>query len=119
MGDYRPLGHDGEGDISTNGMLNHDSTTGDEISVIKADGSVPHRLEPMSPLRKISFILSVLLCGLTIIVFLWVLPCDCATCPSVPLKSGTKSWERTLRGLGEIMYHSVHDTFPNVTVFTL
>ncbi|XP_021937784.1 uncharacterized protein LOC110838674 isoform X3 [Zootermopsis nevadensis] len=99
MGEYRPLGHDGEGDVSTNGMLNHESTVGDDISVIKPDGSLPHHMEPMSPLRKVSFILSILLCGLTIVVFLWVLPCDCATCPSVPLKSGTKSWERTLRGL--------------------
>lgn len=103
MGEYRLLGHDGEGQISMNGLPNHNLTAGDEIPIIKPDGSVPRHLEPMSPLRKVSFSLSIVLCGLTIVVFLWLLPCDWATCPSVALRSGTKSWERTLHGVGEVM----------------
>jgi hypothetical protein len=117
MCEYRPLGHDGEGDVSINGTLNCDLATGDDTPVIKPVGSLPLHLEPMSPLRKVSFVLSILFCGMTIVMFLWVLPCGCGTCLSAPLRSGTKSWERTLRGLGEIMYHSVSDTFPNITVF--
>jgi hypothetical protein len=105
MGEYQPLGHDGEGNISINGLPNRDSIAGDEIRIIKPDGSLPRHLEPMSPLRKVSFSLSILLCGLTIVVFLWLLPCDWATCPSVAMRSGAKSWERTLQGLGEIMCH--------------
>lgn len=99
MGEYRPLGHDGEGEVSINGLPNRESTIADDIPIIKPDGSLPENLEPMSPLRKISFVLSILLCVLTIVVFLWLLPCDWATCPSAPLRSGTKSWETTLQGL--------------------
>jgi hypothetical protein len=103
MGEYRLLDHDGEGQISVNGLPNRDLTSGDEIPIIKPGGSLPHHLEPMSPLRKVSFSLSILLCGLTIVVFLWLLPCDWATCPSMAQRPGTKSWERTLHGLGEFM----------------
>jgi hypothetical protein len=114
MGEYRPLGHDGEVEVSINGLPNRDLTTGDDIPIMKSDGSPPHHLEPMSPLRKVSFVLSILLCGLTIVVFLWLLPCDLATCPSAPLRSGTKSWERTLQGLGETVCHSVNVVCPTM-----
>lgn len=107
MGEYRPLEHDGEGEVSINGLQNHDLTNSDEIQIIKPDGPLSHHLEPMSPLRKVSFIISILLCGLTIVIFLWILPCDWATCPSTSVRFRTKSWERTLQGLGEFMYHYV------------
>jgi hypothetical protein len=107
MGEYRPLERDGEGEVSINGLQNHDLTTSDEIRIIKPDGPLPHHLEPMSPLRKVSFIISILLCGLTIVIFLWILPCDWATCPSTSVRFRTKSWERTLQGLGELMCHDV------------
>lgn len=49
----------------------------------------------MSPLRKALFILSILICFLTIIVFLWVLPCselgECSVSPTH--KSKRPSWE--------------------------
>jgi len=107
MGEYRPLGHDGDGEVSINGLQNHDLITSNEIRIIKPDGSLPHHLEPMSLLRKVSFIISILLCGLTIVIFLWILPCDWATCPSTSVRFSTKSWERTLQGLGELMCHNV------------
>jgi hypothetical protein len=101
MGGYRPLEHGGEGEVSVNGLQNHDMTASDEFRIIKPDGPLPHHLEPMSPLRQVSFIISILLCGLTIVIFLWILPCDWATCPPASVRFRTKSWERTLQGLGE------------------
>lgn len=96
MGDYRPLGHDNEHDVAINGFPARGPTTADDVPIIKSEGPLPRHLEPMSTLRKIFFVLSILLCGFTIVIFLWVLPCDWATCPSAPVKSGTKAWERTL-----------------------
>ena len=103
MGEYRQLGHDGEGEVSINGLPNRDHTTADDIPIIKPDGILPRHMEPMSPLRKVCFVLSILLCGLTIVVFLWLIPCDWATCPSAPLRMGTRSWEMTLQGLGKFL----------------
>jgi hypothetical protein len=102
MGEYRPLERDGEGEVSVNGLQNHDLTTSDKIRMVEPAGPLPRHLEPMSPLRKVSFIISILLCGLTIVIFLWILPCDWATCPSASVR-----WERTLQGLGEFMFHDV------------
>ncbi|KAJ9580251.1 hypothetical protein L9F63_004064 [Diploptera punctata] len=99
MGEYRQLGHDGEGEVSINGLTNRDHATADDIPIIKPDGVRPRNLEAMSPLRKVCFILSILICGLTIVVFLWLIPCDWATCPSAPLRLGTRSWETTLQGV--------------------
>ncbi|XP_067000927.2 uncharacterized protein [Anabrus simplex] len=99
MGDYRPLGHDTEHDVAINGFPARGPITADDVPIIKSEASVPRHLEPMSALRKIFFVLSILLCGLTIVIFLWVLPCDWATCPSAPVKSSSRSWEKTLTGI--------------------
>ncbi|KAK7868182.1 hypothetical protein R5R35_003050 [Gryllus longicercus] len=98
MGEYRPLDHDNEQDVAINGFPTR-PTAADNVPIIKAEGTVPRHLEPMSPLRKICFVLSIVLCGLTIVIFLWIIPCDWATCPSAPLKTGTKAWEITLESI--------------------
>lgn len=48
----------------------------------------------MSPCRKICFISSIVLCFVTIIVFLWVLPCNEGTCPVRISK-----WDQTYDGI--------------------
>ncbi|XP_063221387.1 protein FAM234B [Bacillus rossius redtenbacheri] len=100
MGEYRQLGHDGETDVSLNGLSNQESTMADDILIVKPEEPTLRGFQHMSPLRKLFFFGSVALCGVTVMVFLWVLPCDWATCPSAQgLRARSRSWERTLVGL--------------------
>ncbi|RZF35744.1 hypothetical protein LSTR_LSTR012042 [Laodelphax striatellus] len=102
MGDYQPLQCDGDFDqdgIHAARVLHRtgkDALTKDELYFRK----------PMSPVRKLAFVFSVLVCFLTIAVFLWVIPCEWSKCPS---KIQQLEWEETLYHL-ELMgpMQSVH-----------
>uniref|UniRef100_A0A1B6FAQ1 FAM234A/B beta-propeller domain-containing protein n=1 Tax=Cuerna arida TaxID=1464854 RepID=A0A1B6FAQ1_9HEMI len=58
--------------------------------------------KPMSPLRKLAFGCSILLCFITIVVFLWVVPCDWSKCPAKTQRQPIMSWDRSVEGM-EIM----------------
>ncbi|XP_011294495.2 uncharacterized protein LOC101898035 [Musca domestica] len=50
-------------------------------------------LEPMSPARRCCFIASLLLCVLTVIVFVWVIPCsEDGSCPAPIDRVKTHNW---------------------------
>ncbi|XP_039280527.1 protein FAM234B [Nilaparvata lugens] len=89
MGDYQPLQCDGEFDqdcVQAAKILHrvgNDAMTKDDIYFKK----------PMSPVRKLAFVFSVLICFLTIAVFLWEIPCEWSQCPS---KIQQVQWEETL-----------------------
>lgn len=85
MGDYQPLRSD---DVHTN---THASTH---------TKPTVHYSKPMSPIRKFCFTCSVLLCCITIIVFLWVIPCEWAKCPVKAQGKPIMSWDRPIDGLG-------------------
>ncbi|XP_037906895.1 uncharacterized protein LOC119649016 [Hermetia illucens] len=100
--------------------LNSDSeerhqTEADNVAILGRDP----KDEPMSPLRRLAFVMSLVLCGLTVFIILWAAPCgDDNTCPApadrvkshnwlnnytkVELKGvvnvveGVRSWERNL-----------------------
>lgn len=55
--------------------------------------------KPMSTSRKLAFVLSVLMCFLTVAVFLWVIPCDWSTCPSKTEDANTAAWSITATGI--------------------
>ncbi|XP_075212521.1 protein FAM234B isoform X2 [Lycorma delicatula] len=86
MGDYQPLRSDGEQD----GTAMHRRTN---VSSAKQD---LYYKKPWSPLRKMAFVTSLILCFMTISVFLWVIPCEWSTCPSNIKQLG---WDKTLYGL--------------------
>lgn len=91
MRDYQHL-DEGEGHI--NGFPNVNCHTLDDVPIIK-DGYK----KPMSTIRKIFFVISILICFLTIIIFLWVLPCSAdATC-AVTTSKHSSSWEKAYHGI--------------------
>lgn len=56
----------------------------------------------MSPMRRFCLFASILLCIVTIVIFLYVLPCDSSVvCPSVIEPQSSISWDKTLEGVGE------------------
>lgn len=59
--------------------------------------------KPMSTSRKLAFVLSVLMCFLTVAVFLWVIPCDWSTCPSKTEDANTAAWSITATGIGNVI----------------
>jgi hypothetical protein len=60
-----------EGEDLEESGLDIDSRT-ESVGILQPDKSA----ERMSPLRKFLFVLSIVVCFLTVIVFLWVLPCS-------------------------------------------
>lgn len=51
--------------------------------------------QPMGPIRKCCFVLSILVCILTVILFLWVIPCsDELACPAKTERIRTHNWIR-------------------------
>lgn len=63
----------------------------DNVAIIQ-DGSLEKSL---SSVRKCFFIFSLLICILTVIIFLWVIPCSSvSSCPSINGKFGTQNWVR-------------------------
>lgn len=56
--------------------------------------------QPMSAVRKFCFIVSIFVCLLTIVLFVWVLPCsDELTCPAASERIRTQNWLRTYERL--------------------
>lgn len=99
MAEYRPLDHDNDCDLPVNGLTNRGPMISDDVPIIKPEMTASNHPRPLSLMRKIFFVLSILLCFLTAIIFLWVVPCDWATCPSYHVKPGTQAWEKTLDGV--------------------
>lgn len=78
---------------------------GDDIPIMVVDGNDQNDLwkrHDLSPLRRFCLFSSVLLCVVTIIIFLYVLPCDNSMiCPSVNEPQSSISWDKTLQGVGK------------------
>ncbi|CAK9823857.1 hypothetical protein ANTRET_LOCUS2117 [Anthophora retusa] len=75
----------------------------DDIPIMVVEGNDQNDLwkrRDMSSLRRFCLIVSVLLCIVTIIIFLYVLPCDNSmVCPSVDKLQSSISWDKTLQGI--------------------
>ncbi|XP_012143261.1 uncharacterized protein LOC100881522 [Megachile rotundata] len=71
----------------------------DDMPIMVVEGGDLWKKRDMSPLRRFCLIASVLLCIATIIVFLYVLPCDNSmVCPSINEPQPFISWDKTLQG---------------------
>lgn len=73
--------------------------TVDEVSILKPN----NKIEIFSTSRKLCFVFSLLLCVLTTVVFVWVLPCSEGVCFSSVAKQGLISWEQSFEGLGKFL----------------
>ncbi|KAG7205648.1 hypothetical protein KM043_007604 [Ampulex compressa] len=75
----------------------------DDIPIMVIDGNEQNDLwtrRDMSPLRRFSLVASIMLCIATILVFLYILPCDNSmVCPPVVEPQSSISWDRTLQGV--------------------
>lgn len=72
--------------------IHHNETTSDTVAIINGQ-DVDKDSGPMSPLRKFCFVLSLLACVLTVVIFLWVIPCsDDRTCPAAIERTKTHNW---------------------------
>lgn len=61
--------------------------------------------QDMTPLRRFFFVTSILLCIVTILVFLWVLPCDTSSLCTPALEPRTPiSWDQTFDGVGKLYF---------------
>lgn len=64
----------------------------DNVAILNANMK---KRKPMSTARKICFVVSILVCILTVVIFLWVVPCnDNQTCPAKSERVHTNSWLR-------------------------
>lgn len=94
---YKPLDNERDVNIMLNGFQ-----TNDEVSILTPSS----HSEKLSTPRRICFIFSLLLCVLTIVFFIWVLPCDIGSCPSAVTSSHFSSWETPLLQVGELIFNA-------------
>lgn len=73
---------------------NHSRMPSDADNVAILNANV-RKTQPMSTLRRACFVLSIIVCILTVIVFVWVLPCsDSHSCPAKSERIHTHNWLR-------------------------
>ena len=96
--DYGPRGAGQEEDGMMGGSKRGSVSVKGLSPASKVDDILRH---PMSAMRRVAFVMSILLCFFTIVAFLWVLPCEWASCPAVHRADRLTSWDKTLLGLGE------------------
>lgn len=109
---------DGE-DTSYIRMSNHErlQSDADDMAILNSN---LRKFQPMSNSRKICFIISLLFCILTVILFIWILPCsDSNTCPAkserIHMYNWLRNYERVeLKGTIEIVHGSVRKRSMNL-----
>lgn len=58
----------------------------------------------ISPMRRFCLFVSILLCIITIVIFLYILPCDSSmVCSSIIEPHSSISWDKTLQDVGELL----------------
>lgn len=88
------LNSDGE-DRPYISMTNHSRIPSDAADNVAILNSNVRKTQPMSNSRKICFIVSILICILTVIFFIWMLPCtDNLSCPAKSERIHTHNWLR-------------------------
>lgn len=79
---------------------NHNRLPSDADNVAILNANLRKRT-PMSALRKICFIASIIVCIFTVILFVWILPCsdDFHSCPAKSERIHTHNWLRNYEGI--------------------
>lgn len=74
----------------------HPNGEADNVAILNAS-----KTEPMGPIRKCLFVLSILLCIFTIVLFLWIVPCtdDALSCPAIVDRIKTHNWLRSYENI--------------------
>ncbi|XP_075147022.1 uncharacterized protein LOC142221249 [Haematobia irritans] len=72
----------------------NNQTDADNVAILGgSDCTKDIPLEPMSPARRCCFVASLLLCILTVVIFVWVIPCsEGGTCPAAIDRVKTHNW---------------------------
>lgn len=82
-----------------------DAGMADDVAILAgkfpgSGGSGDYRRPPMGAVRRCLFVASIALCLLTVILFVWVVPCsDGGTCPARSERPRTRNWLRQYEGL--------------------
>lgn len=85
---------DGEDRPYINITSNHCQIPSDADNVAILNTNL-RKAQPMSSLRKLCFVVSIIACLLTVILFIWVLPCsDSQSCPAKSERIHTHNWLR-------------------------
>lgn len=72
----------------------HHNSDADNVAILNSSTKIKHGLT-MSPLRKFCFIVSIFVCILTLVLFIWVIPCsDGQSCPAKTDRIQTHNWLR-------------------------
>lgn len=67
----------------------------DNVAILNRSAYKLKTNKPMSTLRKCCFVASILVCVLTVVLFLWVIPCsNDSTCPAKSERIRTQNWMR-------------------------
>ena len=90
-----------------NGKISFDYSN-DNIPIMILDGQLTNddlwKIRNMTPLRRLCLIASIFLCLFTIILFLYILPCNnSVVCSAVPEPQTSLSWDKTLEGVGKLI----------------
>lgn len=95
----------------------------DDIPIMVIEGNDQNDLwkrHDMSHIRRFCLVTSILLCIVTIVMFLYVLPCDNSmVCPSVVEPQSSISWDKTLRGRGKFYVNNILISVMSLYVLTI
>ncbi|KAL6444429.1 hypothetical protein ACFW04_001938 [Cataglyphis niger] len=112
-GMYCPLDETQNLGNSTRSRQNTIKCYQDDIPVMVIEGSEQNdfwKRRDMSPMRRFCLFASILLCIVTIIIFLYVLPCDSSMiCPPIIESQSSISWDKTLQ---DVEIHGPITTVP-------
>lgn len=79
----------------------------DDIPIMVIEGSKQDdfwKKKDISPMRRFCLFVSILLCIVTIVIFLYVLPCDSTiVCAPIIEPHSSISWDKTLQDVGEFI----------------
>lgn len=91
---YSNINSDGD-DGSLHHSNHHHHMDADDVAILNRSSFKPKSFKAMSAFRKCCFVASILVCIITVVLFLWVIPCtDELTCPTKLEHIKTKNWMR-------------------------
>ncbi|XP_072755684.1 uncharacterized protein [Anoplolepis gracilipes] len=112
-GIFYPLDETQNLENSTRNRQNTIKCYQDDIPVMVIEGSEQNdfwKRKNMSPMRRFCLCASILLCIITIVIFLYVLPCDNSmVCPPIIESQSSISWDKTLQ---DVEIHGPITTVP-------
>lgn len=95
LGSMHEINCNNYSNINSDGDDTHHYHHQDNVAILNRASYKLNSTKPMSSLRKFCFVASILVCILTVVLFLWVIPCsDDSTCPAKSERIRTQNWMR-------------------------